>query len=332
MSNLRRRRIAAGMTQLELARRAGVSRQLIGAVEAGRHLPRVDAAVALAAALDADVRVLFSAELNPVDVVSGDTPPDGELVRAGRIGDRVVTAASRVGPEGWDVADGVIEDGAFAPFGHSVASFVVAGCEPGLALVERILRERGMGGVAATASSAAAVDALAAGRVHAAVVHGPALARFDDRSDLNVTRFHLTRWQVGLAAAPNTAAGWWQDALSGKVPVVQREQGAGVQRTFEMAAGAAEPIPGPRVDSHYAAAQRATVTGLAAVTIEPAARAAGAQFHALEVHDAQLWIDRDWTSDSAVVAAMDVIAGVRFRRRLEAIGGYDLTGCGVLVS
>jgi hypothetical protein len=189
-----------------------------------------------------------------------------------------------------------------------------------------------MGAVAATASSSTALSALAAGRVHAAVVHGPASVRSGDCGDLDIIRVHLTRWQVGLAAASEAAAGWWQDALSGDAPVVQREPGAAVQSTFETAACAVKPIPGPRVASHYLAALRATVTDLAAVTIEPAARAVGAQFHALEVHEAQLWIDRKWSGDSAVVAAMDVITGVRFQRRLEAIGGYDLVDCGVLAS
>jgi DNA-binding XRE family transcriptional regulator len=53
--SLRELREAAGLTQAELAARAGVSRQLVGAVEVGRHLPRVDAALALAAALNVDV-------------------------------------------------------------------------------------------------------------------------------------------------------------------------------------------------------------------------------------------------------------------------------------
>jgi putative molybdopterin biosynthesis protein len=68
---------------------------------------------------------------------------------------------------------------------------------------------------------------------------------------------------------------------------------------------------------------------MVAVTIEPAALAVGAQFHPLEIHEAQLWIDRRWSAERAVAAAMDVIDDRRFQRRLEAIGGYDLTDCGV---
>ena len=140
---LRRAREAAGMTQTELASRAGVSRQLVGAVEAGRHLPRVDAALAIAAALDADVQSLFRAEAAPVDVGSGAAPVDGSLVRAGRVGDRIVTVAARVGFDGWDVADGVVEGEGLTSFARRRPGVVVAGCEPGLEAWERMLREAG---------------------------------------------------------------------------------------------------------------------------------------------------------------------------------------------
>ena len=56
---LRALRLQAGLTQGELAARAGVSRQLVAAVEAGRNVPAVDAAVALARALGTTVEELF---------------------------------------------------------------------------------------------------------------------------------------------------------------------------------------------------------------------------------------------------------------------------------
>lgn len=328
-SSLRELREAAGLTQAELAARAGVSRQLVGAVEVGRHLPRVDAALALAAALNVDVRSLFITESTPVDVVSGSTPVDGSLVRAGRVGDRIVTVPVRVGLNGWDVADGVVEGGTLAWFGRRGPGLVVAGCEPGLEVLERMLREQGSGAVAATGSSTTAVDALAAGRVHAAVVHGPEHRSFPLPTNVGVDRYRLARWRVGLAAPSTAASGWWQEALAGRVPVVQREQGAGVQRTFEEALDTPHSrVAGPRVDTHLEAARTAVLTGMAAVTIEPAAMAVGASFHPLEVHEAQMWLSRTWVREPAIAEALNVLASRRFQRRLEGVGGYDLEGCG----
>lgn len=321
-------REAAHLTQAELAASAGVSRQLVGAVEGGRHLPRVDTALALAAALGVDVEALFGFGSVPADVATGSPPSDGALVRVGRVGERTVTAAARVGPDGWDVADGVVEQGTLTLFGRGGPGLVVAGCEPGLEVLERLLREQAMAAVAASASSTAAAAALAAGRVHAAVVHGPERDAFPAVPGVAVDRYLLARWRVGLAAPSDFESGWWRTAVSGRVPVVQREPGAGVQQAFERAVGTGVSIPGPRVGNHLEAARRAVFGGMPAVTIEPAALAVGASFHPIEIHEAQLWVARAWLSDRCVTTALDVIASRRFQRRLDGVGGYDLDGCG----
>jgi hypothetical protein len=71
---------------------------------------------------------------------------------------------------------------------------------------------------------------------------------------------------------------------------------------------------------------------MAAVTIEPAALAVGVPFHALDVHEAQLWVDRRWLNERATDEALDAIASHRFQRRLAGVGGYDLAGCGARVA
>src|SRR5260221_812215 len=48
-----------GITQLELARRAGISRQALGAIEAGTYQPGVTVAIALARELGQSVETLF---------------------------------------------------------------------------------------------------------------------------------------------------------------------------------------------------------------------------------------------------------------------------------
>ncbi|MEA2002500.1 MAG: helix-turn-helix domain-containing protein [Actinomycetota bacterium] len=334
ITQLKELRETAGLTQVELATRASVSRQLVGAVEAGRHLPRVDAAIAIAAVLGVDVPAIFASSSQPVDVIAGSIPDAGSLVRIGSVGDQIVTAPARVGPDGWGVADGVIEEsGSLTSFGRRAPGLVVTGCEPGLEVLERMLREQAMGAVAALGSSKVAMEALVAGRVHAAVVHGPALQAFSTLGDIEIERFHLARWQVGLAVSSDAPARWWQDALLGRVLVAQREQGAGVQRAFEEAvAPDVGEVSGPRVSSHMEAAQRAVLTGMPAVTIEPAALALGASFHPLEVHKAEIWVARSFLGDRPVVEAMNVLASRRFQSRLRGVGGYDLTDCGTKVA
>ena len=328
MSNLKRYRQAAGLTQAQLAEKAGVSRQLVGAVEAGRHLPRVDAGISLAVVLGVGVEQLFSVAQPPVDVRTGAAPRNGTLVRAARVGDRVVTAPVQSGTGGWGVADGLVDHGVVAHFGPHPDGMVVAGCEPGLEVLERMLRESGMGALSVMAASSVAIAALAAKRVHAAVVHGPALAQHSDAMD--IARFRLSSWQVGLAASPGADVEWFGEALSGRVPVVQREQGAGVQKAFEEKAGSS--VPGPRVGGHLEAAERAVLTGMPAVTIEPAALALGAAFEPLAVHEVQMWVANEWVEERFVTAALNLILSRPFQLRLSSVGGYDLTGSGSRVA
>jgi transcriptional regulator with XRE-family HTH domain len=326
---LRASRESAGLSQQDLAVRAGVSRQLVGAVETGRHLPRVDSALALAEVLGVTVDSLFGTLSVPIDIAGGGTTPDGALVRVGRIGNQSVTAPIRVGPEGWDAADGIVTEGQISTFDVGAPGIIVGGCEPGLVLLERMLRAGGSGAVAVSLTSTSALECLLAGRLHAAVVHGPEPDLVVRAKALAVTRFHLARWQVGIAAGPDATKGWWKQALTGKTPVVQREPGAGVQRAFRDAVPKTQKsVPGPLAASHLEAARWAMAMNIPAVTIEPAARAVGAGFHPIEVHSAQLWVGQAWVNDGVVEEAMAILVGSRFRRQLAGVGGYDLEGLG----
>ncbi|HVA80002.1 MAG TPA: helix-turn-helix transcriptional regulator, partial [Candidatus Binataceae bacterium] len=61
-NHLRRARAARGLSQSELAVRAGVSRQALGAIEAGNYQPGVGVALALARELGETVESLFGAD------------------------------------------------------------------------------------------------------------------------------------------------------------------------------------------------------------------------------------------------------------------------------
>lgn len=328
MDRLRELRLKRRLSQVELGELAGVSRQLVGAVEAGRHLPRVDAALRIAEALSVDVADLFGSEPDLREVVSGDEAGEGDLVRVGRVAGRLVVAPAGVEASGWGSADGVIEGGRLRMLNSLAPGPVMVGCEPGLEVIEQDLREGGLGALAVGASSQAAVRSLDEGRAHLAVVHGS--GDLQPTGSEETDRYHLCRWRVGLAASPASASGWAEEALAGRVEVIQREAGAGVQAAFERAA--VSPAPGPLSGGHIEAVSMALNTGLPAVTIEPAALALGARFHPLETHDAELWTRSEWTGDGVIEAAMNDIVGIRFRKRLLGIGGYDLERIGSRVA
>jgi transcriptional regulator with XRE-family HTH domain len=323
-------RLARGLTQVQLAELAGVSRQLVGAVEGDRHLPRVDAGVRLAAALSTTVEELLAPETREVSGVL-EEPAEGALVRIGRVGDRLVCLPAPGSGEGWASADGQVQHGAVQLFDVERPSAIVAGCDPIIGLASRLLDvTRGPRVVPVATSSATAAEVLGAGRTHAVMVHGPE-GRLPE-PPVPVRRWHVARWQVGLAAPADLPSRWIEEALTGRVPVVQREAGAGSQAAFERARsseGATDrPVAGPRVSGHAEAAWRAAADRMVAVTIEPAALASGLAFHPLEDHLSQLWVADEHADNALLHAFLDEVTGERVRRRVVAIGGYDLAGTG----
>lgn len=327
---LRRRRLEHGLTQARLAELAGVSRQLVGAVEADRHLPRVDAAVALARVLGVPVEELLAAP--PSEAAIGVIAParEGALVRTVRVGERVVCVPSSDSGTAWARADAVVRQGQLERFEPARDGTVVAGCDPAITTIAGLLDTSTGGVVPVVTSSRTAARALAEGRVHAAIVH----ARDDalPPAPEGTRRWWVARWQVGLAAPADAPSGWVEAALTGQVPVVQREPGAGSQAAFERAVATRSrltKVPGPVVGSHEEAAHRAATDQMVAVTIEPAALAAGVAFHPLEVHASQLWTTSASGDAAAVRVFLEELVGARLRRRLERVGGYDLSQAGV---
>ena len=336
---LRRRRRERGLTQSELAARAGVSRQLVAAVESGRNVPAVDAALRIAQALGTSVEAVFSfAGAEAVEPALDGSLREGMLVRCGRVGERLVAtelADHGVAGAAWASADGVYEGGVLRMFGGSApAGLVVAGCDPALGIAETMLGESGARRLLAiSAATDTALRSLGRGRVHAAVVHGPESSL--PVAPLPVLRLHLARWQVGVGVAPGTGRLSLAAVLEGAVPLVQRDGAAASQQALERAAARAHVgalPPGPRAAGHLDAARQASTLGCAGVTTEAAARAFGLRFLPLEGHTVEVWLAERWRAHPSVEAFANLLAAGAFTERVARRGGYDLAGCGAVVA
>ncbi len=330
-SLLRAARRRSGLTQAELANRAGVSRALVSAIESGRHVPSVSAALGLAEALGETVESLFSPTRPSPEVVGVDGLPlrSGALGRVGRVGEVAVAAplAARSSLL-WPLPEFVADDlGASLLPGASADGFVVAGCEPALGIAEGLLDGRGPARlVAVPCSTAVALDALTAGRCHAAVVHGRP-GDLEPPETPAVERWHLARWRVGLGHGAHGRASL-EELASGDV--VSREPGAASQRAFERAAAGAraKPAGGLVAAGHLDAARIGVHSGRPAVTYEPAAVRFGLRFLPLETHSVELWIASAWREHPGAQALLGLLGSAAFRKRVEAVGAYDLAGCG----
>lgn len=334
MSRIRAARERRGWTQGDLAARAGVTRQLVSAVESERHVPNVAAAVRLAKALSVTVEHLFD-DSDPTPVahdVGGSPLPDGTPVVTVRVGENLTATPIDVitTTEQWWVADAVTHTDTVRPLpGGSHDGVLVAGCDPLLGLLAGLtMRRSGDRVVAVHASSATAVTALQAGRVHGVVVHGRTGQL--PSPPCEIERWHVAQWQVGVASRTGTVS--VDELLATNAQVAQREPGAASQGAWERALhrhGFAGSAPGPLARGHLDAARRVAHGGAdAAITIEAAARVFSLGFEPLEVHDVELWVDSTWRDLAAVRTLVDRLDDDALRTRGDLLAGYDFTACG----
>lgn len=332
---IRRLREERGWSQRELAEKAAVSRQLIGALESGRHTPAVDAALRLAGVLGTTVEALFAPaadEAEPVPVLAG-APSSGPAVVA-RVGATRVYAVvdPATGLDAWASADAVADRGRLRMLhpGEQDA-FVVLGCDPAVGLAAAMLRDRGHAVVAVHGSSAQAIEALEAGRAHAACVHGPADSL--PRPAASAIGWRLGSWQVGLAAPDDHSPVALEDVAAGRMPLVRREASTSSQHSLERALArlgvSLDASGGTVAAGHLDAARHAAAGHGAAVTMTAAAAAFALPFTPIEEHQVALWVGQQWAAHPAARALGDLLADRAYTSRLAAIGGYDqLTSCG----
>lgn len=330
-TQLRAVRAARGLSQAALASASGLSRQVVAAAESGRHRPSVDAALALARALEVSVEDLFAGSPDEARPILGKPVLDGAGALATRVGANLVyaPAGAALAAEGWPRPNAVMRDGHPRPLpGDDFDALGVVGCDPALALAASFLPGNGPRRVLAIAgSTTAALDALAAGTAHAALVH-------DRRERLphappGTVRVRLARWRVGLASRPGRQRSV-EELCARRTRVVQREDGASTQKAFVAAANAAhaQPPPGPRARGHLEVARRVADGAPAGVTFEPAAAALGLAFAELEEHTAEVWIGAQHRHHPAVSGLLDVLRSASFSERLALIGGYDTSATG----
>jgi molybdate-binding protein/DNA-binding XRE family transcriptional regulator len=367
-SGLRERRLKAGLQQRELAERVGVSRQTLGALEAGESVPATSIALQLARALGCRVEDIFS-------LGEDDSPLDAVLV--GDRGDsalrqRVAIAAVE---ERWvaHLLDGESATGLAAPADGLLAgarrdakrpvrvqplresqalreNLFAAGCDPALALLAGHVGERWQGSRVhwLEAGSGKALDMIAERQVHLAGLHlydeetgeynvAPVRRRLGGRAMVLV---NLAVWEQGLVVAagnPRKIRGVADLARRG-VRVVGRENGTGSQELFNRLA-AEEGVPRRAIDvvtvarGHLAVAQAVATGGAdAGVATRAAAACHGLEFLPLAEARFDLAVPRPSTDDVRVQRLLDVLQSERFKRDLGGLAGYGTARTGQVVA
>lgn len=364
---LRSARLRAGLSQGELAERAGVTRQAISAIESGKAVPTTAVALRLARVLGRRVEELFQLvdELPTVEaeLLPTDQPlPSGPVrVQVAQVGERIL-ARPLTGPQGIVLslprANGLAQGGRagrarielFEDPTQLTRTVVAVGCDPAMALLAEHLTRRypDLGLAWHGGSSTLALEAVARGEAHLAGCHLldpvsgeynlPFVRRIVGSRALVVTFAH---WEQGLIVAAGNPRGirGVQDLARPDVRLVNREPGSGARALLEEKLRAARIPPTAVagyqhvVGSHLAVAE-AVAAGLAdvGVGVLAAARALGLEFLPLAVERYDLVIPRPFVELAPVQALLETLRSPLFRREVEALGGYDAGRMGDLVS
>lgn len=360
---LRLTRLARGLSQGDLARTAGVTRQAISGIESGRWSPSLDVALALARALDSTVEGLFgeASEAPPVrsrmavrtDLPAGDDGEAGRLLLAEVAGDTVAfplsgdhtmvpgfVPALATGPRAIDpdlARRGRARDVEARRIAAATPTLAVAGCDPALALLLGPLQRHDPPVNLAwwSTCNAKAVELLESGTVHAAALHRGVGSRPRNRPGIEVVGF--ASWREGLAYHPRHRGRIRDvsDLARQGLRIANREAGAEARRLLdsELNRLRIDPsqLPGyaSEANGHLLAAS-AIAAGLvdAAVTCEPAALAYKLEFIPWQEELSELYIPRSLVGSVEVRALLDVLAGRELPAQLAALEGYDADPCG----
>jgi len=225
---LRQVRLSAGLSQSELARRAGISRQALSAIESGAYQPGVTVALRLAAELGTTVENLFDGARASAPLVAR-TPANAACAAAARvalarIGGRLVAVPLPAAGVALTAAGGIVarelrgsrvEVEAFRSAAEIDSTLVISGCDPGIAVVRDYLARHQPFAeiVPVAAASRDALTAVAQGDAHAAGVHlrDPATGDYNvaaARAVFGRRTFRMisfARWELGMATRPDAA-------------------------------------------------------------------------------------------------------------------------------
>lgn len=341
-NNVKALRVARGWSQAELARRAGISRAAVSAIEIERLVPSVAAALSLAGAFGCRVDGLFS--LNTVDGIAPAWawPPSGESCRFwhAEIAGRTLMYPVEAGSLGVIGHDGMYAGGVFEPRSQNVPeqTLVMASCDPAAALLAaELARATPYRLLVVARSSSEALRLLGRNLVHAAGVHlakagqkrGNAAA-VKKQLGSGYTLLRVARWQEGLALTPGLGIQTVGGALRKKLRWVGRETGSGARQCLDELLEDRE-TPRREARDHRGVAE-AIRCGWAdvGVCVRLVSEDAGLQFLGVRDETYDLCFSSESADDPRIQALVSAVRSESYRRLLGELPGYDTREAGEL--
>jgi len=363
---VRAARIARKLSQADLAKRAGISRQALGAIESTTYQPSVSVALALARELGATVESLFGESREAVRHLHAqwdnhNPPVAGTTARValGRVGGKLIAHSQAPVQLALAPAGGIVQRTVSS--GAEVASFrtddeidatlLIAGCDPAAALlIEWLARRRSpVSPVALSCSSATALHALVDGRAHIAGVHlrDPKSGDFNSGAVRRGLRRHpamlvnFARWELGIATAPGNPLGirGFAELARPRMRIANRELGSGARAALDEAT-AQLGIRADRIDGYHrefaghleVASAIATEQADFGVTIRVAADVYGLGFVPIREERYDLVILARDLDSIPVKAMLDALTSRSLAHEVAQLCAYDTAQMGQVMA
>jgi molybdate-binding protein/DNA-binding XRE family transcriptional regulator len=360
-------RKARGIAAAELARRVGISRPTIYAIESGEYTPNTAIALQLARVLDVKVEDLFSISAAASDRLApnieakflapeGAKYSIGELVRIGRVGSRMIAAPAPSFPTFLADADGAIalrgKTSAETCFTRAAVNYrnslLIAGCDPALSMLAGELKSAGIEVINVHCSSHQALAWLKKGLVHVAGTHLldaatgkynlPFITSLFRKDSVDVVTF--AEWEQGLVVQSGNPKRIRSvaDLASRQIRIINREQGSGARDVLDCnlrkAGIAARNVRGyGRVaPSHLAAALAVADSEVdCCVATVAVAKCQGLDFIPLASERFDLVASSSGSRSTEIQALFDILNRANLRRKLAMLAGYDVQHTGEML-
>jgi molybdate-binding protein/DNA-binding XRE family transcriptional regulator len=338
------RRAARGWSQVELARRAGIPRSSVSAIESERLTPSVTAALALARALECSVEDLFGVGAPTPDRPAWAWPPRSEPCRywEAEVGGRRWLYPVEGLSQSIVRHDGVWLGGVGRDNSSLVAetTLVVACCDPAIGLLAaEYARETRFRLLAFPHGGAAALDLLKRGLVHLAGLHRSTVEQPGRNAEAvraqlghGFCLLRAARWEEGVALAADDRTRSLRSIARGGRRWALREPGSGARECLDALLGD-KSASGRQVRSHAAVAEAVRAGWAeAGVCVRLTADETGLNFLPVQTEALDFCFAASLKHDPRMQALIRLLRSRAHRRLVSELPGYDARETGELVT
>lgn len=333
MSLLREFRSRKNWTQAELARRTGISRSSIAAIENGALTPSVNTAMALARALDRTVEEIFSNDNDRAVAWAWEPSGESQVYWEACFDQKRLAFPVESLPYNIIPPDGLLHRRERKPLSRdmSAMTLVMASCDPAAGLLASMMGEKaGIRVLSFHRSSHESLSLLRQGVVHVAGTHLRETSDPEGNRDVVMEMlgkdFRLIRgavWHEGVAIRSGAGLNSIKKATASTVRWIGRKEGSGARRCQDKLIPAGKRIMGV-ARNHWEVAMAVSQGWVdAGVCHRLVAEEAGLDFMLVSKETFELCYHSDMETDPRIIALRRVIKSTGYRKSLSGLRGIE---------